>query len=60
MARVLFLTELLPYPLVAGAKIRAYYTLRHLAARHVSEDQRADQGECDHGDPAFKDMPKVQ
>jgi glycosyltransferase involved in cell wall biosynthesis len=34
MARVLLLTELLPYPLVAGAKIRAYYVLRHLAARH--------------------------
>lgn len=34
MARVLFLTELLPYPLVSGAKIRAYYVLRHLAARH--------------------------
>ena len=34
MARILFLTELLPYPLVSGAKIRAYYVLRHLAARH--------------------------
>jgi glycosyltransferase involved in cell wall biosynthesis len=34
LARILFLTELLPYPLVAGAKIRAYYVLRHLAARH--------------------------
>ena len=28
------MTELLPYPLVSGAKIRAYYVLRHLAARH--------------------------
>jgi len=34
MARILFLTELLPYPLVAGPKSRAYYVLRHLAARH--------------------------
>lgn len=34
MARILFLTELLPYPLVTGAKIRAYYVLRHLAHRH--------------------------
>lgn len=34
MARILFLTELLPYPLVVGAKIRAYYVLRHLTARH--------------------------
>jgi glycosyltransferase involved in cell wall biosynthesis len=34
MARILLLTELLPYPLISGAKIRAYYVLRHLAARH--------------------------
>jgi glycosyltransferase involved in cell wall biosynthesis len=34
VARVLFLTELLPYPLVSGPKIRAYYVLRHLASRH--------------------------
>ncbi len=34
MSRILFLTELLPYPLVAGPKIRAYYVLRHLAAHH--------------------------
>jgi glycosyltransferase involved in cell wall biosynthesis len=34
LARVLFLSELLPYPLVSGAKIRGYYVLRHLAARH--------------------------
>lgn len=32
--RVLFLTQVLPYPLDAGPKIRAYYTLRHLAQRH--------------------------
>lgn len=34
MARILFLTELLPYPLVSGAKFRAYYVLRYLAQRH--------------------------
>jgi glycosyltransferase involved in cell wall biosynthesis len=34
MARILFLTELLPYPLVSGAKIRAYFVLKHLARRH--------------------------
>jgi glycosyltransferase involved in cell wall biosynthesis len=30
--RILFLTQVLPYPLDAGPKVRAYYTLRHLAA----------------------------
>jgi glycosyltransferase involved in cell wall biosynthesis len=34
MARVLYLTNVLPYPLDAGAKIRAYYVLRHLARSH--------------------------
>jgi glycosyltransferase involved in cell wall biosynthesis len=34
MARVLLLTQVLPYPLDAGPKVRAYYMLRHLAARH--------------------------
>lgn len=34
MTRVLFLTQILPYPLDAGPKIRAYYTLRHLSRRH--------------------------
>ena len=34
MARVLVLTELLPYPLISGAKIRAYYVLRQLASYH--------------------------
>jgi glycosyltransferase involved in cell wall biosynthesis len=34
VARILFLTELLPYPLASGAKIRAYYVLRHLCTRH--------------------------
>jgi polysaccharide biosynthesis protein PslH len=31
---ILFLTQLLPYPLDAGAKVRAYYVLRHLAKQH--------------------------
>ena len=34
MARILFLTQVLPYPLDAGPKVRAYHMLRHLAARH--------------------------
>ena len=34
MARVLFLTQVLPYPLDSGAKTRAYYVLRHLAQTH--------------------------
>ena len=34
MARILFLTQVLPYPLDSGAKIRAYYVLRHLARTH--------------------------
>lgn len=32
--KILFLTQVLPYPLDAGPKIRAYYVLRHLAERH--------------------------
>jgi glycosyltransferase involved in cell wall biosynthesis len=32
--KILFLTQVLPYPLDAGPKTRAYYTLRHLAQRH--------------------------
>jgi glycosyltransferase involved in cell wall biosynthesis len=32
--RVLFLTQILPYPLDAGPKLRAYYVLRHLAQKH--------------------------
>ena len=32
--RLLFLTQVLPYPLDAGPKVRAYYVLRHLAERH--------------------------
>jgi glycosyltransferase involved in cell wall biosynthesis len=31
---ILFFTQVLPYPLVGGAKIRAYYMLRHLAQQH--------------------------
>ncbi len=31
---ILFLTQVLPYPLDAGPKVRAYYVLRHLAAQH--------------------------
>jgi hypothetical protein len=31
---ILFLTQVLPYPLVGGAKIRAYYLLRQLAKSH--------------------------
>jgi glycosyltransferase involved in cell wall biosynthesis len=34
MAHVLFLTQVLPYPLNAGAKIRAYYVLRQLSRHH--------------------------
>ena len=30
--RLLFLSQLVPYPLDAGPKVRAYYVLRHLAA----------------------------
>ena len=32
---VLFLTQVLPYPLDAGPKRRAYYVLRFLAQRHA-------------------------
>jgi polysaccharide biosynthesis protein PslH len=35
MTHILFLTQVLPYPLDAGPKIRAYYVLRHLAQRHA-------------------------
>ncbi len=33
--RILFLTQILPFPLDSGAKVRAYYTLRWLAPRHA-------------------------
>ena len=32
---ILLLTQVLPYPLDAGPKVRAYYMLRHLAQRHA-------------------------
>ena len=32
--KLLFLSQLLPYPLDAGAKVRAYYMLRYLAQSH--------------------------
>ncbi len=35
MSRILFLTQVLPWPLDAGPKVRAYYMLRHLAAQHT-------------------------
>ncbi len=34
MANILFLTQVLPFPLDAGPKVRAYYMLRHLARQH--------------------------
>ncbi len=34
MARVLYLTQVLPYPLNTGARVRQYYVLRHLARTH--------------------------
>lgn len=34
MAHILLLTQVLPYPLDAGPKVRAYYMLRHLAGQH--------------------------
>lgn len=33
--QILFLTQVLPYPLDTGAKVRAYYVLRHLARQHA-------------------------
>ncbi len=35
MAQVLFLCQVLPYPLDAGPKVRAYYMLRHLGQTHT-------------------------
>jgi glycosyltransferase involved in cell wall biosynthesis len=32
---ILFLTQVLPYPLDAGPKVRAYYVLRYLAQHHA-------------------------
>ena len=33
--RILFLTQVLPYPLDAGPKLRSYYVLRKLAEKHA-------------------------
>lgn len=35
MARILFLTQVLPYPLTTGARVRQYYVLRHLCQKHT-------------------------
>lgn len=35
MSRILFLTQVLPYPLDAGPKVRAYHMVRHLATQHA-------------------------
>lgn len=32
--RLLYLSQVLPYPLDAGPKVRSYYVLRHLARKH--------------------------
>jgi glycosyltransferase involved in cell wall biosynthesis len=49
MSRILLLTQVLPYPVDAGPKVRAYYMLRHLAGAHqvtlvsfVRPDDRAE------------------
>lgn len=34
MARILYLTQVLPYPLNTGARVRQYYVLRQLALAH--------------------------
>lgn len=34
MARVLYLTQVLPYPLDTGARVRQYYVLQHLSRQH--------------------------
>jgi glycosyltransferase involved in cell wall biosynthesis len=34
MAHILFLTQVLPFPLDAGPKVRQYYMLRHLTRNH--------------------------
>ncbi len=35
MARVLYLTQVLPYPLNTGARVRQYYVLRYLCQHHT-------------------------
>ena len=34
MARILYLTQVLPFPLNTGARVRQYYVLRHLSRSH--------------------------
>jgi polysaccharide biosynthesis protein PslH len=34
MSRILFLSQLVPYPLDAGPKVRSYYVLRQLSQKH--------------------------
>ena len=34
MARILYLTQVLPYPLDTGARVRQYYVLRYLSQKH--------------------------
>ena len=35
MARILYLTQVLPFPLNTGARVRQYYVLRHLCQKHA-------------------------
>jgi glycosyltransferase involved in cell wall biosynthesis len=49
LARILYLTQVLPYPLSTGAKVRQYYVLRYLSQHHevtlvsfVRPDDRAE------------------
>ena len=35
MVRILYLTQVLPYPLNTGARVRQYYVLRHLSQKHA-------------------------
>ena len=35
MAQILYLTQVLPYPLDTGARVRQYYVLRHLCQKHT-------------------------
>jgi len=49
LARILYLTQVLPYPLSTGAKVRQYYVLRYLSQQHevtlvsfVRPDDRAE------------------
>lgn len=35
MAKILYLTQVLPYPLDSGAKVRQYHMIQHLCKQHV-------------------------